>query len=73
MNKIELYNGDCLQVMDELIERGVKVDAIITDPPYGIIKNIPKNGQWDTIINFEQMWLTLLKLLRLLKLLFSYC
>ena len=31
---IELYNGDCLEVMDKLIERGVKVDAIITDPPY---------------------------------------
>ena len=31
---IELYNGDCLEVMDKLIERGVKVDAIITAPPY---------------------------------------
>lgn len=32
---IELYNGDCLEVMDELIEKGIKVNAIITDPPYG--------------------------------------
>jgi len=32
----ELYNGDCLVVMDALITQGVKVDAIITDPPYGI-------------------------------------
>ena len=31
---IELYNGDCLEVMDKLIEQGIKVDAIITDPPY---------------------------------------
>ena len=31
---IELYNGDCLEVMDKLIENGVKVDAIITDHPY---------------------------------------
>ena len=31
---IDLYKGDCLEVMDELIEEGVKVDAIITDPPY---------------------------------------
>lgn len=29
----KLYNGDCLAVMDKLIEQGVKVDAIITDPP----------------------------------------
>ena len=31
---IRLFNGDCLEVMDKLIEQGVKVDAIITDPPY---------------------------------------
>ena len=31
---IKLYQGDCLEVMDKLIEQGVKVDAIITDPPY---------------------------------------
>ena len=33
---IDLYNGDCLEVMDKLIEEGVTVDAIITDPPYGM-------------------------------------
>ncbi len=32
---VDLYYGECLAVMDELIQRGVKVDAIITDPPYG--------------------------------------
>jgi site-specific DNA-methyltransferase (adenine-specific) len=31
-----IYNGDCLDVMDYLIEQGIKVDAIITDPPYGM-------------------------------------
>ena len=30
---MKLYNGDCLEVMDLLIAQGVKVDAIITDPP----------------------------------------
>ena len=34
MSKIDLRKGDCLEVMDKLIEEGVKVDAIITDPPY---------------------------------------
>ena len=29
-----VYHGDCLEVMDYLIENNVKVDAIITDPPY---------------------------------------
>ena len=33
-NIVKLYNGDCLEVMEILIERGVVVDAIITDPPY---------------------------------------
>lgn len=33
---INLYNGDCLEIMDKLIADGVKVDAIITDPPYKI-------------------------------------
>ena len=32
---IQLYNGDCLEVMDKLIAEGVLVDAIICDPPYG--------------------------------------
>lgn len=30
-----LYLGDCIQVMKSLISEGVKVDAVITDPPYG--------------------------------------
>lgn len=33
---INLYQGDCLNVLPELIEQGIKVDTIITDPPYGI-------------------------------------
>ncbi len=37
MSNIQLLKGDCLLAMDGLIEQGVKVDAIITDPPYKII------------------------------------
>lgn len=29
-----LYHDDCLERMKELIEKGRKVDAVITDPPY---------------------------------------
>lgn len=36
MEQINLYNGDCLEVMDRLIEEGVKVDCIITSPPYNL-------------------------------------
>ena len=61
MNKenINLFNGDCLEVMDRLIEQGVVVDAIITDPPYGTTA-----CKWDTIIPFEDMWLRLNKLIK---------
>jgi site-specific DNA-methyltransferase (adenine-specific) len=31
---MKLINGDCLEEMDKLIEQGIKVDTIITDPPY---------------------------------------
>ena len=30
-----LIQGDCLDVMQWLIDNDIKVDAIITDPPYG--------------------------------------
>jgi len=36
VSKIDLYKGDALLIMDELIAKGVVVDAIITDPPYGM-------------------------------------
>ena len=42
MNKI--IQGDCLEVMDKLIEQGIKVDAIITDPPYKVIGGGNKKG-----------------------------
>jgi len=37
INKV--YHGDCLKVMDELIKKWIKVDAVITDPPYIISKD----------------------------------
>ena len=32
--KYKLYKSDCLEIMDELIKEDVKVDMILTDPPY---------------------------------------
>ncbi len=47
MKNIKLYNGDCLKIMDKLAEEHIKVDAIITDPPYGINyqSNWKRNGE----------------------------
>lgn len=36
----KLYQGDCLEVMDNLSILGLEFDAIITDPPYNISKKI---------------------------------
>ena len=59
MENINLYKGDCLEVMDKLIEQGIKVDAIITDPPYGTTA-----CKWDNVIPFDLMWERLNKLIK---------
>ena len=51
INDIDLYRGDALEVMDYLIKMGVKVSAVITDPPFGTT-----NCSWDSIIPFSEMW-----------------
>jgi len=56
---IEIYNEDCLEAMDKLIESGIKIDAIITDPPYGTTA-----CKWDSIIPFDKMWERLNKLIK---------
>lgn len=49
--RYKLYNGDCLEIMDKLIEKGIKVDMVLTDLPYGTTQN-----KWDSIIPFDEMW-----------------
>ena len=51
MSQFELYNEDCIEVIQQLIDKGIKVDAVITDPPYGTTA-----CSWDSIIPFEDMW-----------------
>ena len=59
MSEHKLYNGDCLEIMDKLIEEGVMVDAIICDPPYGTTA-----CKWDSVIPFDAMWSRLNKLIK---------
>jgi len=56
---MKLIQGDCLKEMDKLIEQGVKVDAVITDPPYGTTA-----CKWDSVIPFDQMWERLNQLIK---------
>jgi site-specific DNA-methyltransferase (adenine-specific) len=48
---VKLIQGDCLEVMDKMIEKGIKFDAVITDMPYGTTQN-----KWDSIIPLDEMW-----------------
>ena len=56
---MELIHGDCLEEMGKLIESGVKVDCVLTDPPYGTTA-----CKWDEIISFDEMWKKLNKLIK---------
>ena len=47
---MEIYNGDCLQVMPTSLEPN-SIDAIIADLPYGTTK-----CKWDSIIPLELLW-----------------
>ena len=49
MNNIELWQGDCLELMKNIEENSV--DMILTDPPYGTTA-----CKWDSVIPFEPMW-----------------
>ena len=46
---INLYNGDCLEVMKQISDKSI--DLILTDPPYGTTA-----CKWDSIIPFDKMW-----------------
>jgi site-specific DNA-methyltransferase (adenine-specific) len=45
----QLYNGDCVEVMKQLVADGVIVDAIIADPPY-----IINYTDWDKEFNLSE-------------------
>lgn len=59
---INLYKGDCLEIMDYLISQNIVVDAIITDPPYGQLGTTA--CKWDSVIPFDEMWARLNKLIK---------
>ena len=49
MNNIELYCGDCLEIMKYIPDKSV--DMILCDLPYGTT-----NCSWDIVIPFEPLW-----------------
>lgn len=51
---MRLINGDCITEMQKLIDEDIKVDLVLTDPPYGTT-----DCKWDNIISFDDMWICL--------------
>ena len=51
---IQLLKGDCLIESDK-IESG-SIDLILTDLPYGTVKDLYKNTSWDVVIDTERIY-----------------
>ena len=49
MSKIDLLQGDCLELMKDIPD--ASIDMILCDLPYGTTRN-----KWDTIIPLEPLW-----------------
>ena len=57
MSKIDLRQGDCLELMKSIPDGSI--DMILTDPPYGTTA-----CKWDSVIPFEPMWERINKLIK---------
>ena len=44
---IKLYNGDCIDTISQMIKENVKIDKVITSPPYNIIRPSCKDRGYD--------------------------
>ena len=49
MKNINLFQGDCLEIMKRIPDKSV--DMILCDLPYGTTQN-----KWDSIIPFKPLW-----------------
>ena len=54
---INLYNGDCLELMKDIPSGSV--DLVLTDPPYGTTA-----CKWDSVIPLEPMWKELKRVIK---------
>jgi len=54
--KIKLYNGDCLQMLNNVTDKSIQLICI--DPPYNIGKDT-----WDNIDNYNHFMMSIIKIL----------
>ena len=68
MKPIELWQGDCLELMKNIPDGSV--DLVLTDPPYGTMKNAALDGwnnkttEWDNEIDPTALFTELTRILR---------
>lgn len=49
-NDINIFQDDCVNVMKQMVEKGVKVNLTVTSPPYDDLRSYNNSSQW----NFEK-------------------
>jgi len=57
LNNIELWYGDCLDLMNNISNESI--DLILCDLPYGKTKNV-----WDSVIPLEKLWKQYLRIIK---------
>ena len=62
MKSIELWQGDCLELMKNIPDGSV--DLVLTDPPYGTMKGIDDKHDWDIILDTQIMFAEISRVLR---------
>lgn len=46
-NNFSVYNGNCIDVMDDMINNGITVDLTVTSPPYDQLRTYNSESTWD--------------------------
>ena len=57
MDNIELWCGDCLELMKNIPDKSI--DMILCDPPYGSTQN-----QWDKTLTLKELWENYLRVIK---------
>lgn len=54
MKDIELWHGDCLELMRRIPDKSV--DMVLCDLPYGVLNKTNPLSKWDAIIPLDELW-----------------
>lgn len=46
-NNFSVYNDDCINVMDKMVDDGITVDLTVTSPPYDQLRTYNSESTWD--------------------------